>query len=429
MKETATQKAIIVGLVTREESPEELEASLNELSQLLDTLNIHTTERLIQYKPPARSAYKIGKGKLQELKTLVMKSGAQIVVFDSDLTPTQSRNIQKEFKELKTWITDRTGIILDIFWDHAKTHEAKLQIELARLQYSYSHLKRKWTHLHRQRGGYGSSFGEGETQLEVDRRITQSKISLVKSKLSKIQKQRMVQKTRRHRFFKVAIVGYTNCGKSTLLNALTQSSVLVENKLFATLDPTTRIIKPDEKPAILFSDTVGFIHKLPHHLVASFRSTFEEIRDADLLLHIVDIADELHEKKIEDTGEVLKELELDSIPRLLVFNKLDLVGGEQSLKKRLLRGIEPDAVFVSAWKNQGLDLLKQAIYGFFRDQMLETTIKVSFGAEGILEEVYDRTRVMDTSYDEDSITLHFRGATRDVNYLIEQLRQKNALIE
>jgi GTPase len=429
MQESLGQRAVIVGIVTHDERVEEVDASLNELSQLLDTLDIQTVSRLIQYKPPLRSAYKIGKGKLQELKALVGTTEADLVVFDSELTPTQSRNIQKEFKELKTWITDRTGIILDIFWDHAKTHEAKLQIELAQLQYSYSHLKRKWTHLHRQRGGYGSSFGEGETQLEVDRRMNQAKISLVKAKLLKIQKQRTVQKNRRHRFFKVAIVGYTNSGKSTLLNALTESSVRVENKLFATLDPTTRIIKPDEKPAILFSDTVGFIHKLPHHLVASFRSTFEEIKDADLLLHIVDIADERHEKKIEDTGEVLRELGLDSIPRLLVFNKLDLVGEEQSLKKKLLQAIQPQAIFVSAWKNLGLAVLKQSIYAFFQDQMLETTIKISFGVESILEELYEYTRVMEASYDEESITLHFRGATRDVNYLLGQFRLKNALIE
>ena len=419
-------KAIIFGVVEKFEKPADLESSLLEMSQLLETLDIITAGKLIQHKESNSPQYKIGKGKLEELRELVYETGSHMVVCDGELTPGQARNIEKE---LRIEVKDRTGIILDIFSQHARSSEAKLQIELARLEYSYSRLKRKWTHLHRQRGGYGSSFGEGETQLEVDRRITKSRIAQVRAKLEKIRQQREVRKKTRANFFQIAIVGYTNSGKSTLLNRLTESQVLVQDKLFATLDPTTRIIRPEEKPAILFSDTVGFIRKLPHHLVASFRSTFEQILDSDLLLHVVDISDPQYEHRIQDTFEVLKELGLYEYPRLMVLNKVDRIGGIRSTRAKMLRSIYPKSVLLSARKKSGLTDLKNQVYHFFLSRMSEGSVRIAFGGERFLREIYELTRVLETNFDETSIHLKFRGATRDVNFLIEQLRSHKVLLQ
>jgi GTPase len=419
-------KAITVGIVDKFEKLTDLESSLAELSRLLETLGIETLGRVIQHKAAKSPQYKIGKGKLEELRETLYETRADLVVFDGDLTPGQARNIQKE---LRVPVSDRTGIILDIFSQHARSRESKLQIELARLEYSYSRLKRKWTHLHRQRGGYGSSFGEGETQLEVDRRITKSKIGQVRAKLEKIRKQREVRKKQRSNFFQVAIVGYTNSGKSTLLNCMTESTALVQDKLFATLDPTTRIIRPEEKPAILFSDTVGFIRKLPHHLVASFRSTFEQIHDSDLLLHVVDVSDPQYQQRILDTIEVLKELGLDEFPRMLILNKADRIGGIRDVKSKMIRSIYPGSVLISARTKSGLTDLKAKIYNFFLSKMSEGSIRIAFGGERFLRDIYELTRVLETSFEEDSIHLRFRGATRDVDYLIEQLRQNHVLLQ
>lgn len=419
-------KAITFSMVSKEESLTAVENSLAELERLLDTLGFEVVDQLIQHKDVPTARTMIGSGKVHELRILCSRSEIELAVFDGDLSATQARNLESA---LGKPVTDRCGIILDIFSQHAKTYEAKLQIELAQLEYGLSRLKRKWTHLSRQKGGLGLRGGEGETQLEVDRRMTRKSIQVVKDKLNKIQRQRNVQKKSRQRFFKVAIVGYTNSGKSTLMNRLCESEVLVQDKLFATLDPTTRIIKPEEKPAILFSDTVGFIKKLPHQLVASFRSTFEEIQDAHLLMHVVDISDPEYKRRIADTINVLEDLDLKKIPRMLVFNKIDANNFSTSLERKLIQSIYPQAVFVSARTGEDVLKLKDRIFDRFASQISEKTIEVSFGAEKLLEQIYELTKVMGSRYAEDRIYLCFRGATRDVNYLLDRLEKEQLLLQ
>lgn len=418
------RRAVLVGIVSPEESVDQLSQSLDELVRLLDTLGIESVDRLVQYKDSRCPRYRIGTGKLEELRALVKATEADLVVFDSELSPSQNRNLEKQ---LGVEIADRCGVILWIFSQNAKTHEAKLQVELANLEYSLSRLTRKWSHLSRQQGGMGFIGGEGETQLEVDRRICREQIQKVKGKLQKIAQQRKIQKKGRDSYFGVAIVGYTNCGKSTLLNRLTSSNVLVQDKLFATLDPSVRMSKAEEKPAILFSDTVGFIRKLPHHLVASFRSTFDEIRDADLLLHVVDISDEDYKQKISETLRVLEDLELDKIPRMLVFNKIDLKEMEPT-KLKLIRSVYAGSVLISAAKNIGFDDFKKKLYDFFADRITEKKVVMRVGSERILQQIYDLTRVFQVDYSEDAISVHFRGATKDVDYILDLLEHEKKLV-
>lgn len=418
------RRAITIGVLFKDDPAEVLESDLDELSRLLETLGVETVSSVIQHRESQSARTLIGSGKVEEIRALIQSSQADLVVFDGDLSPTQARNLEVD---LKTEVTDRTGVILQIFSQNARTHEAKLQIELAGLEYSLPRLKRQWTHLSRTRGGRGFMGGDGETQLETDKRYIREKIQLVKAKLDKIKAQRSTQKKSRHKFFSVAIVGYTNSGKSTLLNSMTASEVYVADKLFATLDPSTRIIKPDEKPAILFSDTVGFIKKLPHSLVASFRSTFEEIRDADLLLHVVDISDPDYKTRMTDTLTVLKELELDKMQRLIVFNKVDLKK-DTPVQLKMIQSVYPASVMVSAAKNLGIEDLKRRIYEFFAKHMQEMHIRVTFGCESILEKLYELTRVIHTEYSDSEIKVHFRGATRDINYILDQLRREGNLL-
>ncbi|MCO4782025.1 MAG: GTPase HflX [Candidatus Cloacimonetes bacterium] len=423
MNNTAVNKrALVVGIVSRDEPLPILEDSLAELAQLLDTLSFETIGSIIQHKEVKSPRTLIGKGKVESLKNAIKEHNISRVVFDEDLSPTQARNLKAE---LDVDIIDRCGVILEIFTQHAKTHEAKVQIDLARQEYSLSHLRRQWTHLSRQQGGQGIRGGEGETQLEVDRRLARSQIQVLKKKLKKIKAQRATRNKNRSKFFKVAIVGYTNSGKSTLLNRLTDSDVLVQNKLFATLDPSTRIIKPDEKPSILFTDTVGFIKKLPHNLVASFRSTFEVIQDADLLLHVVDVFDPDYTQRIADTNEVIKDLGLDHIPRKLVLNKIDLKS-DKPKQLQAIQSIHENATLISAHADIGIDKLNKAVYSFFESQISEMTIDIPYGKEGCLDKIYDLTKVLSADYLEDKIVVHFRGATRDVNYLVNLVKSTGA---
>ncbi len=330
-------------------------ADTEELGLLVDTAGGDVVGEAVQKRDRPDPATFIGKGKLAELKREVDRLGAVLVVFDNELTPAQGRDLEKA---LEIRVIDRTELILDIFARHARTRQARLQVELAQLQYALPRLKRLWSHLERQAAGIGTR-GPGETQLETDRRLIDRRIAHLKRELAEIARERQVQRQGRSGMFTAALVGYTNAGKSTLMNGLTQAEVLVEDRLFATLDATTRRVELDERRRFLLTDTVGFIRRLPHHLVESFRATLQEVADADLLVHVVDAASPDPQRQIDAVNRVLAEIVDDGKPVQLVFNKLDLVDGEQFVNR--FSRLFPEALFVSALAPEGAAKVREAI--------------------------------------------------------------------
>ncbi len=349
------EKAILVGISTSKVRPKVVQEHLAELQRLTETSGAEVVEIVTQNLKTYNAATLIGKGKLEEIRQLSHIHCAELVIFDEDLSGSQIRNIETFLPEVK--VLDRSGIILDIFSKHAKTSESQIMVEIAQHEYLMPRLTNMWTHLCRQVGGIGTK-GPGETQLETDKRLVQKRIKELKKKLKKIEKSRNVQAAKRNSQFHVGIVGYTNAGKSTLTNVLTKAKVLVEDKLFATLDSTTRKLFLDPKRSLILSDTVGFIRKLPHHLVASFRSTLGIAAESDLILHVIDAsASDLYDH-MEVTTSVLKEITEKNIPQLLIFNKVDAV--DETGRARLYEKF-PDAVFISALENIGTDALKQKL--------------------------------------------------------------------
>jgi len=347
------EKAILVGIYGPD-TPKWLAGEyLDELELLADTAGASTEEKVLQNRPQPDPSTYIGKGKLNQLKAKVSETGSDLLIFDDDLTATQVRNIEKT---ANVKVLDRSGLILDIFASRAKTSAAKTQVELAQLQYLLPRLTRFWTHLSRQKGGIGTK-GPGETQIETDRRLIGERISTLKEKLEKLDRQRTTQRKGRSGNPRVALVGYTNAGKSTLMNALTDTNVLAEDRLFATLDSTVRRLEL-ENHDILLSDTVGFIRKLPHNLIESFKSTLDEVREADLLLHVVDTSSNLIDDYIDVVNTTLDELEIKGVKKVLVFNKIDKV--EPTKLIELKKGF-PNAIFVSAVRSMGLDNLQEQI--------------------------------------------------------------------
>ncbi|MBI2711308.1 MAG: GTPase HflX [Bdellovibrio sp.] len=334
--------------------------SLNELDQLLSTLEVVPVKTVMVSNRKISPATYIGKGKMEEVKNLAVELAAQAVIFDVELSPNQLRNIEKE---LNLPILDRPGVIIEIFSQHARTKESKTQVALARLQYLLPRLAHFWNHFERQRGGGATSRGMGEKQIEVDRRLVKNRISLLKDRLKEIEKERKVQRAGRRDVLKVAIVGYTNAGKSTLLNAMTQSAVRAEDKLFATLDASVRSLDPNSHPPVVAIDTVGFISNLPHSLVASFRSTLEELRQADLLVHVVDASHPRAQEQIQVTDEVLKELEVDSKPRITVLNKADRM--KTPAERNQAKLLAPGSISISALKPEDVKRLRDTILAHF----------------------------------------------------------------
>ena len=312
------ERAVLVGLVTEDQNEDQAKEYLEELDFLAHTAGAKAIKHFTQRLPFTNPKTFIGRGKLLEVKTFIKSHEISLVIFDDELGPSQIRNIEKE---LDCKILDRSTLILDIFASRARTAHSRTQVELAQYQYMLPRLKRMWTHLERQKGGIGMR-GPGETQIETDRRIIQQKIALLKSKLIKIDKQKAIQRGNRGALVRVALVGYTNVGKSTIMNQLSKSDVFAENKLFATLDTTVRKVVVENLPFLL-SDTVGFIRKLPHQLVESFKSTLDEVREADILLHVVDISHPNFEDQIEVVNKTLKEIDVSEKPTIMVFNKVD----------------------------------------------------------------------------------------------------------
>ncbi|MCM1093889.1 MAG: GTPase HflX [Bacteroides sp.] len=371
-----SEKAVLVGLITPQQNETKANEYLDELAFLADTAGAVTQKRFLQRVDSPNSRTFVGKGKLEEIRQYIEDNGIGLAIFDDDLSSKQVVNLERE---LKVKILDRTSLILDIFAKRAQTANAKTQVELAQYQYLLPRLTRMWTHLERQRGGIGMR-GPGETQIETDRRIILDKISRLKAELQSIDKQKSIQRKNRGKLTRVALVGYTNVGKSTLMNLLSKSDVFAENKLFATLDTTVRKVIIDNLPFLL-TDTVGFIRKLPTHLVNSFKSTLDEVRDADILVHVVDISHPQFEEQIEVVNKTLNEIcgEDNDKKMIIVFNKIDAFTYKpkdaddltpatkenmslEDLKATWMAKLNDNCLFISAKEQINIDELKQKIY-------------------------------------------------------------------
>ncbi|MBK5279247.1 MAG: GTPase HflX [Bacteroidia bacterium] len=372
--------AVLVALILNKTQSEETQEHLDELAFLAETAGIITLDRFSQRLPNPDIRTFVGKGKLEEIKSFVFSKNANTIIFDDDLSPSQLRNIEKEFnpasrEDHKVRVYDRSLLILDIFLMRAQTAQARTQVELAMNQYLLPRLTRLWTHLERQRGGTGTRGGSGEKEIETDRRVIKHEISLLKDELEKIDKQRKTQRKSRTNIVRVSLVGYTNVGKSTLMNLLSKSTVKAENKLFATVDSTVRKMVLEDIPFLL-SDTVGFIRKLPHHLIESFKSTLDEVREADILLHVVDVAHPFHNNHIEVVNKTLAEIGAGNIPTILVLNKIDLLASqEEPIDLEELKGYYRQrgferVVFISAEKKENIAVLKKELFDAVRQKHL-----------------------------------------------------------
>ncbi len=365
------EKAVLVGVVTKDQKEAQVIEYLDELAFLAETAGAVTVKKYIQKLPHPDSRTYIGKGKLEEIRRFIEGKDIKIVIFDDELSGAQIGNIEKE---VGIKVVDRSDLILDIFARRAKTAQAKAQVELAQYQYILPRLRGMWKHLERLGGGIGTR-GPGETEIETDRRIVREKISLLRRKLAEIDKQAFTQRKERGEFIRVALVGYTNVGKSTLMNILTKADVFAENKLFATLDTTTRKVVYETTPFLL-SDTVGFIRKLPHHLVESFKSTLDEVKESDILLHVVDISHPNYEEQISVVRKTLEELKCNDKPAIMVFNKMDRYEAltfdewlDPQVKEEILTDLKArwenetdhNCVFVSATERRNIDGLRETI--------------------------------------------------------------------
>ena len=385
------KKAVLIGIINRLQNEDKVHEYMDELAFLADTAGMRPMKRFTQQLAKPDSSTFIGKGKAEEIKDFLVKNNIDIVVFDDEISPSQQRNLEKL---LEKKVIDRTGLILEIFAQRAKTSYAKTQVELAQLEYVYPRLVGMWTHLERQRGGTGTRGGAGEKEVETDRRIVRKKISVLREKLKEIDKQMSTQRRNRGEMIRVALVGYTNVGKSTLMNLLAKAEVFAENKLFATLDTTVRKVVIDRVPFLL-SDTVGFIRKLPHQLVESFKSTLDEVREADILLHVVDISHPKFEDQITEVTKTLAEIGAGDKFILTVFNKIDAVEGRKDVsilqKEEWDKIIDEDkipitletlqnswlakkfypCVFISAYTKENISQLKQYLFSQIKELHVE----------------------------------------------------------
>lgn len=402
--EVKPERAVLVGVEWRQSSWP-VDRSLDELERLADTAGAVVVGRLTQrLERPVPKSF-IGSGKVEELKSLVGRLEADVVIFDEDLTPAQQSHLERAVGE-PVKIIDRTALILDIFGLHAKTREGRLQVQLAQLQYLLPRLRGMWSHLAKEqtRGGIGSRFGQGESQLEVDRRLIRNRISSLRRELRELERRRAVQAKGRVESdaFRIALAGYTNAGKSTLLNALTGSDVLSQDKLFATLDPTTRAYTLPGGRIVTLTDTVGFIQKLPHGLVEAFKSTLSEVLGADLILKVIDVSDEDRHRHEEAVDRVLDEIGAGERPSLTVYNKIDLLDPEEV---GLLRARMPRAVFFSARTGDGLDLLldRLSAEAAANDRLISADVPYREG--GLLKLVHEQGQLISEEYLADRVRI------------------------
>jgi GTP-binding protein HflX len=374
---------------------------MEELSLLADTAGADVVDSLVQSRSRLNAATYVGKGFAERIGRLVLATDADLVIFDEDLGPAQIRNLE-ELIPVK--IVDRSALILDIFAERAKTRESKTQVELAQLEYLLPRLTRAWTHLSRQVGGIGTR-GPGETQLEVDRRLVRNRIAELHKELDRIERQRQTQRQGRADLFQATLVGYTNAGKSTLLNSLTDAEVFVEDRLFATLDATTRAMDLPGGPRVMITDTVGFIRKLPPGLVASFRSTLEEAVVSDLLVHVVDMSDPYYEDHITSANKILEDLGILDHPTVMVFNKADITDEEAAGR---IRAQYPGCAVISALTGEGINELTGVLVGSVRGQQIIVRVTIPQGRPDLVSAAHETGAVLERSYDENSVKLTVR---------------------
>lgn len=405
------ESAIVVEVKLADDSKLDAESSLQELERLADTANLEVICEVTQNRDVPDAAYFIGKGKVDEIRGLVDELEPDAVIFDNELSPAQTRNLE-DLWDVK--LIDRTGLILHIFEQRAKSNEAKLQVELAELQYALPRLTRYWTHLSRLGGGPGAgneggvgTRGPGETQLQTDRKLIGMRISKLKSKLKEVEKHRRTQRKSRQDEFVAALVGYTNAGKSTLLNALADENVFVEDKLFASLDPTTRMVDLGDNYKILLTDTVGFIKNLPHDLVASFKATLEEVTEANILLHVVDASHPQAYQQLQTVKEVLDELGAGDKPVVMLLNKIDKVATTTELHSKVGREY-PKNISISALTGEGLDTLKVYLRELTAENEVELEIQLPYKNGKALNYLYQHGNVLNTDYSADSIVVNAR---------------------
>lgn len=398
------QRALLIGIQHPKMTRQETEYLLAELAELTTNLDIPIArEMIIKLRQPT-PAFLIGKGKLEEIIGIVQEENIDVLIFDEELSPAQQRNWERESKIA---VIDRQEVIIDIFSERAQTKEAVLQVALARMEYSLPRLTRAWTHLSRQRGGGTGARGQGETQLEADRRMINDRIAITKRELKEVIKHRHVQRAKRLRrpVPTVSIVGYTNAGKSSLLNKLTQSNALAEDKLFATLDPTTRRLDLDKSQHVLLTDTVGFVRRLPHRLVDAFKATLEEAVVADLLIHLVDVSNPEFESHFETTESVLAEIGATENPRLLVFNKIDNFADEETLSR--IKLIHKDALFISAATGEGLEALKENISTVLNAKLAPSKIIIPHDRYDIISKLHSSGGIRHQETEDDGV--HIEG--------------------
>ena len=404
-----------------------IEDSIAELASLADTADVEVVAEVVQrLDRPSPTSY-LGRGKLEELVALRGETGYDVAIFDDELSPRQQRNLEEA---LEVKVIDRTALILDIFARHAHTREGQLQVDLAQSEYLLPRLAGQWSHLERLGAGIGTR-GPGEKKLEVDRRRIRERISFLKKGLAKIDKERWVQRKQRDTFFKIALVGYTNAGKSTLMNQLTNAGVKVASYLFSTLDPNTKIVSLHRNLKAFLTDTVGFIKNLPHQLVASFRATLSEIKEADLVLHVVDASIEDIIPKMTAVNETLKEISAQDKPMLIVFNKIDRIFEDEIIKR--LRRTYPDSVFISSLTGTGIEELKNAIAEFIESHLVTKTFNIPSERQDLVGKLYQSGEVINRNDQDDKTKLKVRGypavllrAKKEIDFELRRLKRRTS---
>ena len=411
------EKALMVGVIHGNVDEATTYEHLEELELLADTAGAEVVGQVTQRLNKLNPQFLVGKGKADEIVGQAEALGAQLIIFDNDLTPAQAKNFMNLADNLK--VIDRRALILDIFRQHARSREAKTQVELAHLEYLLPRLTRQWTHLERQMGGIGARAGMGETQIEVDRRLIRTRISKLKKELEKIDQERIVQSRGRKKFFRVALVGYTNAGKSTLMNVLSAADVYVQDQLFATLDTTIRQVDINDTHQILLSDTVGFVRKLPHGLVASFRSTLKEVIDADLLLLVLDASSPHVIDHLKTINNVLEEITAGDKRNLIVLNKIDLVKDINALNQ--LKQSFTEAVMISALDQLRMDDLLNSIQSIMDENFQTIEVDIPFSNGKIISEIQADTEVLDREYYDEGVRMTIKGPRSKIQKILSQL--------